>query len=92
MEQQNVIPAGDKHENGTETTTSDPQLDGVMAHKEKIAKLEDELETAKHEHRKAMDKLKVRLRTPLLAHACTSMYTYTQQMWQNCKVCIHVYT
>ena len=69
MEQQNVIPAGDKHENGTETTTSDPQLDGVMAHKEKIAKLEDELETAKHEHRKTMDKLKVRLHTPLLAHA-----------------------
>ena len=91
VEQQNAIPAGDKHENGTETTTSDPQLDGVLAHKEKIAKLEDELETAKHEHRKAMDKLKVRLRTPVLAHACTSMYTYTQQMWQNCKVCTRIY-
>ena len=61
VEQQNAIPAGDKHENGSETTASDPQLDGVLAHKEKIAKLEDELETVKHEHRKTMDKLKVHL-------------------------------
>ena len=75
VEQQNAIPAGDRHENGTETTTSDPQLDGVLAHKEKIAKLEDELETAKHEHRKTMDKLKVHL--CLYLHMHFNAYVYS---------------
>ena len=89
VEQQNAIPAGDKHENGTETTASDPQLDGVLAHKEKIAKLEDELETAKHEHRKTMDKLKVHL--CLYLHMHFNVYVYPVGV-ANCKVCIYVYT
>ena len=59
VEQQNADPS-DRHENGTDTSASDSQQDGVSALKEKIAELEDELETARLEQKKTAEEQKVR--------------------------------
>ena len=85
VEQQSAV-TNDKHENGTDTSTSDSQPDSLSALKEKIAELEDELETAKLEHKKTVEKLKVCsymcVHTPMCSSDMTNC-TYVEPYWDH---------
>ena len=88
VEQQSAV-TNDKHENGTDTSTSDSQPDSLSALKEKIAELEDELETAKLEHKKTTEKLKVCsymcVHTPMCSSDMTNC-TYVEPYWDHTLV------